>query len=57
MHQLIGRSFFDLRNQVSLDSIKLLRISEYESRIEALMRTLAIWCDAPRCIAMLTFVQ
>jgi hypothetical protein len=35
--------FFDLQNQVKVDSAKLARIGEYESRIEALTKTLAIW--------------
>ncbi|GAA5897630.1 hypothetical protein JCM8208_000217 [Rhodotorula glutinis] len=40
-----GSALFDLRNQVSLDEKKLSRIAEYEHRIEALTKTLAI-CDA-----------
>ncbi|BGP52330.1 hypothetical protein JCM10450v2_008301 [Rhodotorula kratochvilovae] len=40
-----GAAFFDLRNQVSVDEKKLVRIGEYEHRIEALTKTLAI-CDA-----------
>ena len=36
--------FYDLKNQVSIDEPKLARIAEYELRIEALTRTLAI-CD------------
>jgi len=39
-----ARRLFDLRNQVSLDEKKLSRIAEYEHRIEALTKTLAIWC-------------
>ncbi|GAA5898054.1 uncharacterized protein JCM6883_000908 [Sporobolomyces salmoneus] len=39
-----GAAFFDLKNQVSIDEPKLARIAEYELRIEALTRTLAI-CD------------
>ncbi|GAA5935816.1 uncharacterized protein JCM15063_001813 [Sporobolomyces koalae] len=40
-----GAAFLDLRNQVSIDEPKLARVAEYELRIEALTRTLAI-CDA-----------
>ncbi|GAA6005435.1 hypothetical protein JCM11491_003641 [Sporobolomyces phaffii] len=39
-----GAAFYDLKNQVSIDEPKLARIAEYELRIEALTRTLAI-CD------------
>ncbi|KAM0749073.1 hypothetical protein T439DRAFT_327571 [Meredithblackwellia eburnea MCA 4105] len=39
-----GAALFDLQNQVAQDQIKLDRISEYEKRIEALTKTLAI-CD------------
>ncbi|GAA5881329.1 hypothetical protein JCM16303_000132 [Sporobolomyces ruberrimus] len=39
-----GATFYDLKNQVSIDEPKLARIAEYELRIEALTRTLAI-CD------------
>ncbi|KAK4056098.1 hypothetical protein OIO90_002829 [Microbotryomycetes sp. JL221] len=39
-----GAAYFDLQNQVHLDKEKLDRISEYEARIEALTKTLAI-CD------------
>lgn len=35
--------FYDLKNQVSIDEPRLARIAEYELRIEALTRTLAIW--------------
>ncbi|GAA5995957.1 hypothetical protein JCM11641_005350, partial [Rhodosporidiobolus odoratus] len=37
--------FRDLKNQVALDSTKLDKIGEYEHRIQALTKTLAI-CDA-----------
>lgn len=37
-------SFLDLKNQNSLDAAKLARITEYEHRIQALTKTLAIWC-------------
>ncbi|GAA5831566.1 hypothetical protein JCM11251_000750 [Rhodosporidiobolus azoricus] len=40
-----GRDFLDLKNQVQLDSTKLAKIGEYEHRIQALTKTLAI-CDA-----------
>ncbi|BGP20943.1 hypothetical protein JCM10213_008031 [Rhodosporidiobolus nylandii] len=40
-----GREFLDLKNQVALDSAKLDKIGEYEHRIQALTKTLAI-CDA-----------
>ncbi|GAA5916468.1 hypothetical protein JCM6882_006467 [Rhodosporidiobolus microsporus] len=40
-----GRDFLDLKNQVQLDSAKLDKIGEYEHRIQALTKTLAI-CDA-----------
>ncbi|GAA6009461.1 hypothetical protein JCM10207_003790 [Rhodosporidiobolus poonsookiae] len=40
-----GAEFFDLKNQVQLDSTKLAKIGEYEHRIQALTKTLAI-CDA-----------
>ncbi|GAA5908506.1 hypothetical protein JCM5296_004779 [Sporobolomyces johnsonii] len=39
-----GAAYLDLKNQVSIDEGKLSRIAEYEHRIEALTRTLAI-CD------------
>ncbi|GAA6064628.1 hypothetical protein JCM10212_000597 [Sporobolomyces blumeae] len=39
-----GAAFYDLKNQVSIDQPRLARIAEYELRIEALTRTLAI-CD------------
>ncbi|GAA5937810.1 hypothetical protein JCM1841_004065 [Sporobolomyces salmonicolor] len=39
-----GAAYLDLKNQVSIDEAKLSRIAEYEHRIEALARTLAI-CD------------
>lgn len=37
-------SLMNLRNQVTLDARKIARIGEYENRIEALTKTLAIWC-------------
>ncbi|BGP12042.1 hypothetical protein JCM10049v2_007962 [Rhodotorula toruloides] len=40
-----GAAFLDLKNQNSLDAGKLARITEYEHRIQALTKTLAI-CDA-----------
>ncbi|GAA5852088.1 hypothetical protein JCM8547_000154 [Rhodosporidiobolus lusitaniae] len=40
-----GRDFLDLRNQVQLDAVKLSKIHEYEHRIQALTKTLAI-CDS-----------
>ncbi|GAA6030584.1 hypothetical protein JCM8097_006220 [Rhodosporidiobolus ruineniae] len=40
-----GRDFLDLKNQVAVDSVKLTKIGEYEHRIHALTKTLAI-CDA-----------
>lgn len=38
---------FDLMNQVTLDAAKLARVEEYEGRIAALTKTLAIWCVPP----------
>jgi len=47
--RLATNSFYDLKNQVSIDEPRLARIAEYELRIEALTRTLAIWCAFHFC--------
>ncbi|KAM0787086.1 hypothetical protein ACM66B_006344 [Microbotryomycetes sp. NB124-2] len=39
-----GAAYFDLQNQVQMDKEKLDKIADYEARIEALTKTLAI-CD------------